>query len=88
MLYLRDMRSGGVRPLPTTESAIQPFFSPDSQWIGFVTDDHVKKISRQGGAAITLSSGVRGRGCQAVVGADGRRAPVPDSSSNCCGRLR
>ena len=28
MLYLRDMRSGGVRPLPTTESAIQPFFSP------------------------------------------------------------
>ena len=56
MLYLRDMRSGGVRPLPTTESAIQPFFSPDSQWIGFVTDDHVKKISRQGGAAITLSS--------------------------------
>jgi Tol biopolymer transport system component len=54
MLYLRDMSSGDVRPLKGTEGATHPFFSPDSRWIGFLTDDHVKKIPREGGTAISL----------------------------------
>ncbi len=54
MLYLRDMSSGETRPLPGTDGAIHPFFSPDGQWIGFLTVDHVKKILRKGGTAISL----------------------------------
>jgi len=55
LLYLREMSSGDTRPLPGTEGAIHAFFSPDSQWIGFLTVDHVKKIPRHGGTAISLS---------------------------------
>jgi len=54
MVYVREMSSGDVRAVPGTEGAIHPFFSPDSQWIGFLTTDHVKKIPRQGGTSISL----------------------------------
>jgi Tol biopolymer transport system component/tRNA A-37 threonylcarbamoyl transferase component Bud32 len=40
--------------LAGTENAVDPFFSPDSQWIGFFMDGKMKKISVQGGAAVTL----------------------------------
>ena len=37
-----------------TENAFDAFFSPDSQWIGFFSGGKLKKISVQGGAAVTL----------------------------------
>ncbi|HYM13626.1 MAG TPA: protein kinase, partial [Bryobacterales bacterium] len=40
--------------LPGTESAIDPFFSPDGQWVGFFARGALKKISVQGGAPVTL----------------------------------
>jgi len=54
MLYIRDMSSGDLRPLSGTEDATHPFFSPDGQWIGFLTVDHVKKVAREGGTVISL----------------------------------
>lgn len=54
MLYVRNMSSGDVRLLSGTEGSIHPFFSPDGQWIGFLTVDHVKKVARQGGTVISL----------------------------------
>ncbi|HEU5255738.1 MAG TPA: hypothetical protein VFU28_07100 [Vicinamibacterales bacterium] len=54
VLYVRDMSTGEVRLLPGTEDAIRPFFSPDGQWIGFLTTDHVKKVPRRGGTVIVL----------------------------------
>jgi serine/threonine-protein kinase len=41
-------------PLSGTDNVELPFFSPDSQWIGFFADGKMKKISVQGGAAVTL----------------------------------
>jgi serine/threonine-protein kinase len=41
--------------LPSTENASDPFFSPDGQWVGFFADGKIKKISAQGGAAVTLA---------------------------------
>ncbi len=41
--------------LPGTGNGRDAFFSPDSQWIGFFADGKLKKISVQGGAALTLS---------------------------------
>jgi len=40
--------------LPGTENGRDPFFSPDSHWIGFFADGKLKKISVQGGAPVTL----------------------------------
>jgi Tol biopolymer transport system component len=48
--------------LPGTENAVDPFFSPDGQWIGFFADGKMKKISVQGGAAVTLCDAPDARG--------------------------
>jgi serine/threonine-protein kinase len=55
-LYLRAMDSTEVRPIPATEGAIAPFFSPDGQWLGFfqIGTGVVNKISVSGGAATTV----------------------------------
>jgi serine/threonine-protein kinase len=55
--------------LPGTENATDPFFSPDGQWIGFFAEGKMKKISVQGGAAVTLSNALDARG--ASWGEDG-----------------
>ncbi|MDA2925363.1 protein kinase [Acidobacteria bacterium AH-259-L09] len=53
-LYLRAMDSLEITPIAGTEGAWHPFFSPDSNWVGFLTQDRVKKISLRGGGPITL----------------------------------
>ena len=53
-LYLRAMASSDARPIPGTEGATDPFFSPDGQWLGFFTGGKLKKVSVSGGAAVTL----------------------------------
>jgi eukaryotic-like serine/threonine-protein kinase len=53
-LYLRAMDSPEAKPIPGTEGATAPFFSPDSQWVGFFVGTKLKKISVSGGAAVTL----------------------------------
>ena len=52
-----------------------PFFSPDSQWLGFVTPRELKKISSTGGAPITLAPVERSRG--ATWGPDGTIVYAP-----------
>ena len=41
-------------PIPGTERATEPFFSPNGQWIGFWADDQLKKVSVAGGLPVTL----------------------------------
>jgi eukaryotic-like serine/threonine-protein kinase len=55
-LYLRAMDNLEARPIPGTEGAVNPFFSPDGQWLGFFAGQRLKKISASGGAALTLAS--------------------------------
>ena len=38
-----------------TEGAVGPFFSRDGQWVGFFADGELKKVSVNGGAAVTLA---------------------------------
>jgi len=64
-LYLRSVNETDSRLLPGTGGNFQqPFFSPDSKWIGFFSsaDNKLKKIAISGGAAVTLadSAGVAG----------------------------
>ena len=55
-LYLRSMDSFEAKPVPSTEGAAAPFFSPDSQWIGFFAEGKLKKISVNGGAAVVIGA--------------------------------
>ena len=61
-LYVRSLDQLQATALSGTENARDPFFSPDGQWIGFFADGKVKKISVQGGAAVTLCDAVNDRG--------------------------
>jgi serine/threonine-protein kinase len=54
-LYLRSMDSLEVNPIPGTEGAESPFFSPDSQWIGFFAKGKLQKVSINGGPTLFLS---------------------------------
>jgi serine/threonine-protein kinase len=49
-LYLRPMNGLASKVLVGTEDARAPFFSPDSQWIGFFAEGKLKKIPVTGGA--------------------------------------
>ncbi len=57
-LYLRAMDSLEAKPIPGTEGAVNPFFSPDGQWLGFFAGQKMKKVSVSGGAALTLGDAV------------------------------
>jgi Tol biopolymer transport system component len=68
-LATRLLNQAKATLLPGTENAADPFFSPDAQWIGFFADGKMKKISVQGGAALTLCNAPGPRG--ASWGEDG-----------------
>ncbi len=53
-IYVRDVEQLQATPLPGTEGARDPFFSPDGKWIAFFAGNKLKKISVQGGATVTL----------------------------------
>jgi eukaryotic-like serine/threonine-protein kinase len=55
-VYLRAMDSLESKPVPDTEGAVNPFFSPDGQWVGFFAGRKLKKISVSGGSALTLGN--------------------------------
>jgi len=53
-LYLRPMDQQMAAPIPGTENASQPFFSPDGQWVGFFALGKMSKVSLHGGPATPL----------------------------------
>jgi serine/threonine-protein kinase len=57
-LSLRLLENSKSTALSGTEGAAAPFFSPDSRWIAFFADRKLKKISVEGGAAVTLCDAV------------------------------
>ena len=60
-LYVRPLDRFEATPLPGTEGAANPFFSPDGEWIAFFSGGKLKKISVIGGAAVTLCDAPQGR---------------------------
>ena len=56
-LYVRRIDQLEGQPIPGTNGAYQPFFSPDGEWVGFFTQDSdqkLKKVSVTGGEAQTV----------------------------------
>jgi serine/threonine protein kinase len=61
-LWLRPLEAPQAQPIPGTDDAAFPFWSPDSQHVGFFAQDKLKKIAASGGPAQTLCDVVDGRG--------------------------
>lgn len=53
-LWIRSLSSSEALKLDQTEGALLPFWSPDSQFIGFWADGKLKKIRRSGGTPETI----------------------------------
>ena len=62
VLWLRSLNTANARPLPGTDGALAPFWSPDSRAIGFFAADRVKSIDLGTNAVQTIAtaSGARG----------------------------
>ena len=59
-LHIREIGQLTSTPLPGTENAQTPFFSPDGLWVGFTTEgDQLKKVSVTGGPSIQLAKDVQ-----------------------------
>src|SRR5260370_3922666 len=56
MLYLRRRGGVGGPAGPGTEGASLPFFSPDGQWVGFLTASRMKKVPVEGGSVVEIMS--------------------------------
>jgi eukaryotic-like serine/threonine-protein kinase len=53
-LYVRPLDQLEARPLPGTQGAYGPFFSPDGGWVGFFAENKLKKVSLHGGDPVVL----------------------------------
>jgi serine/threonine-protein kinase len=62
-LFLRPIGTLAASPIAGTADALNPFFSPDSQWIAFFAQGKLKKVPVAGGPPITL--------CDADIGFGG-----------------
>ena len=56
-LATRPLNQSNITVLPGTENAVDPFFSPNGQWLGFFAEGKLKTVSVQGGAPRILGDG-------------------------------
>jgi hypothetical protein len=54
-LYVRSLETEGVEPVPGTEGAVQPFFSPDGRSIGYSADNVLYRVSLDGRSPIPVT---------------------------------
>ena len=53
-LYSRSLDDVEIHGLAGTNGGMQPFFSPDGQWIGFSTEGKLEKLSVSGGLPVVI----------------------------------
>ena len=61
-LWLRDFDSPTAQPLPGTEDAWAPFWSPDSRFIAFTAGSSLKRAPATGGPSETITASPAGGG--------------------------
>ena len=54
-LLLRTVDEAEPHPVPETEGALAPFFSPDGAWIGFFRERELLKVPTVGGAVVRIA---------------------------------
>jgi eukaryotic-like serine/threonine-protein kinase len=78
-LYVRPLDRLEATAIPGTEGALNPFFSPDGEWVGFGAEGKLKKVSLSGGQPLTLCEATLVRG--ASWGPDGTILFSPSGDS-------
>ena len=53
-LVLRQLDQFETKPLPGTDGAYNPFFSPDGKWVAFFAENRLKKVAIAGGEPTIL----------------------------------
>ena len=53
-LWVRYLATTKAEPLPGTEDATEPFWSPDEQYVGFFADSKLKRVGLDGAPSTTL----------------------------------
>jgi Tol biopolymer transport system component len=75
-LWIRDLAEIDARPLPGTEGARKPFWSPDGDWVAFSRGPRLEKLPRAGGEPVLIAVTPPGRelsaGGSATWGEDGQ----------------
>jgi serine/threonine protein kinase/Tol biopolymer transport system component len=61
-LWIRVLDALAAQPLPGTENALLPFWSPDSRFVAFFTEGQLRKIRIDGGSVETICDAPSGRG--------------------------
>ena len=61
-LFTRRLDQPKAAPMPGTEGAYSPFFSPDGQWVAFFAVGKLKKTRIDGGQVVSLSDAYAARG--------------------------
>ena len=61
-IWVHELETGSVRPLPGTEEGYRPFWSPDGRRIGFFTWSHLATTPSEGGAVAHLATARDARG--------------------------
>ena len=54
-IWLRELEQLEADSVPGTEGGVNPFFSPDGEWLGFFADGQLQKVSVNGGPAVLLA---------------------------------
>jgi serine/threonine protein kinase len=78
-LWVRRLDDARSEPIPGTEEATFPFWSPDGRFLAFFADGKLKKVDLAGGPVVTICEAERGVG--GTWGRDGTIlfAPTPSS---------
>jgi Tol biopolymer transport system component len=58
-LYLADLNSPGATPLPGTDDALEPFWSPESKTIAFGSQGKLKRVEIAGGNSRVICDAAR-----------------------------
>lgn len=77
-LWLQDLRSGEVEPLPGTETAVMPFWSPDGARIGFFVPGAIKVFELADASVSELGPAESARGATWSSSGDLVFAASPD----------
>jgi hypothetical protein len=64
LLYRRRTDQFEAKPVPGTDGALQPFFSPDGRWLGFFVRNKLMKIAVAGGRPIEIARATAPRGAE------------------------
>ncbi|MEP6995345.1 MAG: protein kinase, partial [Acidobacteriota bacterium] len=61
-LWIRRLDGSSSQPVPGGENASFPFWSPDGRFVGFFTEEKLKRVSPDGGPTLTICNAERGAG--------------------------